>query len=140
MEFNERLKQLRGNAGLTQRQIADELGITIRAYQYYEEGKKYPPQPKLIKLTEILGATPDELLSVQDQYLMEADEKGDSRDKRRIRQLVGEMHALFAGGELSDEDKDAAMRALNDAYWTAKEMNKETYTPKKYQNRGTDGQ
>lgn len=132
MEFKERLKQLRGNAGLTQKQIADELGITVRAYQYYEEGKKYPTQPKLIKLAEILGVSPGELLSLQDQYLMEADEKGSSRDKRRIRQLVGEMHALFAGGELSDEDKDAAIRALNDAYWTAKEMNRETYTPKKY--------
>lgn len=131
MEFNERLKQLRGNVGLTQKQISDELGITVRAYQYYEEGKKYPTRPKLVKLSEILGVTPSELLSLQDQYLMEADEKGGSRDKRRIRQLVGEMHTLFAGGELSDEDKDTAIRALNDAYWTAKEMNRETYTPNK---------
>lgn len=138
MEFKERLKQLRSNAGLTQKQIADELGITIRAYQYYEQGTKYPTQPKLIKLAAILGVTPGELLSLQDQYLMEAEEKGDSRDKRRIRQLVGEIHALFAGGELNDEDKDAAIRALNDAYWTAKEMNRETYTPKKYKNKNTD--
>ena len=122
----------------TQIQIADELGITIRL-QYYEEGK-VPAAAQTDKTDGNTGCYADELLSVQDQYLMEADEKGDSRDKRRIRQLVGEMHALFAGGELSDEDKDAAMRALNDAYWTAKEMNKETYTPKKYQNRGTDGQ
>ena len=101
---------------------------------YLEDGKglSVPDSELLIKLAEILGVSPGELLSLQDQYLMEADEKGSSRDKRRIRQLVGEMHALFAGGELSDEDKDAAIRALNDAYWTAKEMNRETYTPKKY--------
>ena len=36
--------------------------------------------------------------------------------------------------ELSENDKDAVMRALQDAYWMAKERNKEKYTPKKYRN------
>lgn len=33
---------------------------------------------------------------------------------------------------LSEQDKDAVMRALQEAYWEAKERNKEKYTPKKY--------
>ena len=41
------------------------------------------------------------------------------------------MTALFAGGELSEDSLDGAMRALNDAYWIAKDKNKK-YAPKKY--------
>lgn len=38
---------------------------------------------------------------------------------------------MFAGGELSEGDKDAVMLALQKAYWDCKEDNKK-YTPKKY--------
>ena len=48
--------------------------------------------------------------------------------------MVAGVSALFAGGELSENDKDAVMRALQDAYWMAKERNKEKYTPQKYRN------
>ena len=41
------------------------------------------------------------------------------------------MTGLFAGGELSEESMDGAIKALNDAYWIAKEKNRK-YTPKKY--------
>ena len=42
---------------------------------------------------------------------------------------------LFAGGTLSEDALDGAMKALNDAYWRAKEKNKK-YTPKKYRSGG----
>lgn len=38
---------------------------------------------------------------------------------------------LFAGGNIADEDLDVMMKALQDAYWIAKEKNKK-FTPKKY--------
>ena len=37
---------------------------------------------------------------------------------------------MFAGGDLGDDDKDAAIRALTDAYWKAKDEAKK-YAPKK---------
>lgn len=43
------------------------------------------------------------------------------------------MSALYAGGDLSDEDKDAVMKALQEIYWQSKARNVEKYTPKKYQ-------
>ena len=43
-----------------------------------------------------------------------------------------EVSGLFAGGRISQDDKDAVMRAIQDAYWIAKEENKRKYTPKKY--------
>lgn len=34
------------------------------------------------------------------------------------------MTGLFAGGKLSEDALEGAMKALNDAYWMAKEKNK----------------
>lgn len=44
---------------------------------------------------------------------------------------MAELSGMFAGGELSDADKDAVMIALQKAYFDCKEDNKK-YTPKKY--------
>ena len=45
--------------------------------------------------------------------------------------LVKDVEALYAGGELEERDMDAMMRALQDAYWRAKEINRK-FVPKKY--------
>ena len=42
-----------------------------------------------------------------------------------------DVEALYAGGELEERDMDAMMRALQDAYWRAKEINRK-FVPKKY--------
>lgn len=47
-------------------------------------------------------------------------------------ELVEQMGGMVsAGGEMSREDIDGVMKALQDLYWKAKEDNKK-YTPKKY--------
>ena len=40
--FGARLKELRKQHSISQREMGEYLGITTRAYQYYEEGKRYP--------------------------------------------------------------------------------------------------
>ena len=47
---------------------------------------------------------------------------------------------LFQGGTLSEQDKDAVMKALQDIYWESKARNVEKYTPKKYKKTGTDAE
>lgn len=37
-----RLKGLRADAGLTQRQVADDLGIPVSTYSNYENDNRYP--------------------------------------------------------------------------------------------------
>ena len=34
-----------------------------------------------------------------------------------MRVLLSDMSALFAGGKLTDEDKDMVMKTINDLYW-----------------------
>ena len=45
--------------------------------------------------------------------------------------MIHNANALFAGGDVSDEDKALVLEAIQQAYWEAKIINKK-YIPKKY--------
>lgn len=61
-EFNQRLKTLRNEKKLIQKDIADFLGITGRAYQNYETGTRAPNIKGLIKLADYLDCSIDYLV------------------------------------------------------------------------------
>lgn len=132
MVFKDRLKEKRMEAGLTQVQLAKECGVTARTIQNYELGNRKPVNMEVVqKIADALLTTTEYLLGSSGSYVVEAHEKGGAKAARDIEQLVSEVTGLFAGGELSEESLEGAMKALNDAYWMAKEKNKK-YTPKKY--------
>ena len=56
--------------------------------------------------------------------VVEAHEKGGAKAALDIDELVSEVTGMFAGGKLSEEVLEGAMKTLNDAYWMAKEKNK----------------
>lgn len=64
-QIGAKLRSFRKQKGLTQQQVADRLGITVRAYQNYESGDRTPNLEKSFELARILGITVDEL-SVRD--------------------------------------------------------------------------
>jgi len=133
MLFAEKLKQLRGVSHLTQEEVAKKVGVAYRTYQNYETGSKYPKKTDVYgKLAALFNVTADYLLSDEDQYLIDADEKGGPKAMKDVQRLITEVGGLFAGGELSQADKDSVMMALNEIYWDSKNRNKEKYTPKKY--------
>ncbi|WP_436664200.1 helix-turn-helix domain-containing protein [Alicyclobacillus acidoterrestris] len=61
--FAERLRQLRLKNSLTQKQVADKLGITESAYGFYEQGKRDPSQSSLVILSDLFGVSTDWLLT-----------------------------------------------------------------------------
>ena len=83
------------------------------------------------KLADALGVTTDQLLGDDGRMIVEAGEKYGVRGAKQAKELLSEVTGLFAGGEMSEADMDEMMRAMQDAYWDAKEKNKK-YTPKKY--------
>lgn len=60
--FAERLRALRVERGVKQREVAELLGIGIRAYQYYESAGHYPEVPGLMKLADFFDVSTDYLL------------------------------------------------------------------------------
>jgi transcriptional regulator with XRE-family HTH domain len=59
--FGQRLYQLREAAGLTQAQVAEQLGIVQRSYSAWERDAVAIQPAKLIRLAEILGTSVGEL-------------------------------------------------------------------------------
>ena len=55
MKLNEKIKQARKAAGLTQRQVADKVGIAKEVYQMYEYGTRNPRFEKLKAIAEACG-------------------------------------------------------------------------------------
>lgn len=55
-------KKLREKSGLTQKELADELGVDQSAVCLWETGKTQPRAKLLPKIAKILGCTVDELV------------------------------------------------------------------------------
>jgi transcriptional regulator with XRE-family HTH domain len=80
--FAARLTALRKGAGLTQEQLAAELGISRRRIAYYEAESDHPPASLLSELARVLNTTVDELLGSEPA-------KRKPRLERRLKQIEG---------------------------------------------------
>jgi transcriptional regulator with XRE-family HTH domain len=56
MNFATKLKQARHDAGLTQRQLADLLGITPQTLRNWESGRTVPPTDPVLTQGDVLRA------------------------------------------------------------------------------------
>ena len=61
MSFAEHLLQLRKERGLKQPELVEQLGISLRAYQYYERGEREPALSTLIALADFYDISLDDL-------------------------------------------------------------------------------
>lgn len=64
--FSDRLRKLRKESGLTAQYMADKLELSLRAYQFYESGKREPSLQTLVKIADILIVSTDYLLCRDD--------------------------------------------------------------------------
>ena len=64
--FSKRLKELRKNRNLTQKQMAELLDITERHFQRYEAGEIDPPTSTTVKLSDFFNVSTDYLLGRSD--------------------------------------------------------------------------
>lgn len=62
MDFGERIKERRWRMGVTQKELADRLGITGSAISSYENNTRLPSFDILVKLSRLFHMSTDELL------------------------------------------------------------------------------
>ncbi len=62
--YNDRMRDLREERKLTQKQISDVLGIRQQVYSKYELGVRSLPLEHLIKLCKYYGASADWILGL----------------------------------------------------------------------------
>ncbi|MCI8652087.1 MAG: helix-turn-helix transcriptional regulator [Angelakisella sp.] len=132
MDFKHRLKQRRTELSMTQTELAQKTGVTLRTIQYYENGDRSPANIEIAqKLAVALDTNVEYLLGSGGKLVVMAHEQGGAKAAKDVDELVSEVQGLFAGGRLDDEAMDGVMEALFTAYMMAKKKNRK-YTPKKY--------
>lgn len=67
VNMGNKLKNLRKQKRLTQKQVADRIGLAISAVSSYESGTRYPSYDVLIKLARIYHVSTDYLLGMTDK-------------------------------------------------------------------------
>ncbi|MBR3752698.1 MAG: helix-turn-helix transcriptional regulator [Ruminiclostridium sp.] len=86
MTIHETLRQLRQNSGLTQEQVAQQIGLTRQALSSYESGRTRPDIETLMALAEIYGTDLEGLLYGQEKQ---------QKSARRIRITAGITFGLL---------------------------------------------
>lgn len=113
MKFCDKVKKERRAKGLTQQQFADMLGVSLRTITNYEKGESYPKQREIYgKMAEILGVDINYLLTENEEFYINANEKYGATGAQQAKALMQEVTGLFAGGELDQDDMDEMMKAI----------------------------
>ncbi len=132
MNFGEKVKDLREKQNMTQAQLAKAVNMSLRTIASYENSGVYPrTQSVYEKLAEVLKCNVNYLKTEEAEFVTEAATKYGSRGQAQAQQIVEQTAALFAGGDLSDDDKLAFMREINTIFFDSKDRAKK-FTPKKY--------
>lgn len=141
MTFSDKIKVSRELCNLTQQQLADKVGVSKRTIASYESSGAIARSSTMRKLAMALNVSYDYLANedVTDptqgiekiSYIEEARSQYGDKAAREVDELLERNSALFAGGELSEEAKDAFFTAVTKAYLECKEQAKKTYGRKK---------
>lgn len=100
-----RLRELRKESGLSQKQVADTLGISRTAYNKYESGVIRPVR-KINELAALFGVTADYILGRDGIEMKDAAKKISPHVQRQVKKYLN----------LSDEGQDIVDIMLDAIY------------------------
>lgn len=137
MTLGEKIKKARKIRGLTQTQLAEKINVSIRTVKSYENDDQQPRQGNLYMLARVLRVSikyltdescddPTEDLE-KDGYIIQARELHGSKGAQDIQELLADNAALFAGGQLSDSEKDMFFQTIMEMYLDSKKQAKEKF-------------
>lgn len=139
MTFSDKIKRARDVAHMTQQELADKVGVSKRTIASYESGGASARRSTTEKLAAALCVSVKFLMDEKcmdplediekDEYVEQARALYGAKGVRDMDDLLRDNAALFAGGELSQEQKDAFFAAVMNSYVTCRETAKEKFTP-----------
>ncbi|MFT8889940.1 MAG: helix-turn-helix transcriptional regulator [Ethanoligenens sp.] len=139
MELGEKIRMARTNAHMTQQELAKAIGSSVRTVQFYEAGERKPKNAAaILRLAQGLGVKSDYFLSddelnqmrAQDAFLDEAQKQFGARGRTQAKEILEQTSALFAGGDLNEDDQESFFEAITEIYFDAKKKARK-YAPKR---------
>ena len=102
----ERILINRKRVGLTQEEMARQIGISVNSYREIENGSTKLVNKRIVKIGELLGISPEELLTGNSAQLESYDKRIEEIEKKHGRELsdiIGKYKLIVA--ELEGEIK-----------------------------------
>ncbi len=96
MGLQEKVKELRSNKGISQKKLADAIGVAQSSINYWEKGQRTPSVAAAQKLADYFNITLDELYDI------------DNIDN--IPESTNTLAAHFDGDEYTDEELEEIKR------------------------------
>lgn len=87
MDFGKRLKELRTQAGLTQKQLATQIGTSKSVVSFYENQERIPSPTVLVQLAAVFHVSTDFLLVVDNTEKLDISGLNDD-DKKVVSSMV----------------------------------------------------
>lgn len=132
MEFGEKLKVERKKRKMSQPEFAKLLGVSLHTICNYESGRVLPRTRAMAqKIADTLGVSYAYLMNVNEDFVVDSGGRFGSKGRKKAEQLMNQTFALYAGGELADEDIDELLVGFQQMLMDARRKNRK-YTPKKY--------
>ena len=125
MSFGENLRQLRLEAGISQKNLAELAGTTARSILNYEQGARLPKNIEIVnKIAGVLGTTTEKLINGKEEFIIDAKDSYGEKGKRQAEEVLENAAALFAGGELDDDEMLSFMTRIQTIYLDSKKKAK----------------
>ncbi len=127
MDFGEKLKRLRIEKGLLQRDLADVLHVSLRTIKNYELGHSYPKDEEVFnRLAEFFEMDVNYFLFREIDPMEDFNEGEDDFTSyfqgESILYLVSDF---FSNPRIEPRDKDNLMQRMQEIYWLEKSKNRE---------------
>ena len=138
----EKIRERRMHLGLTQTELANKIGVTLRTITKYEKQGVMPRGRNLRELAKVLGVSEvylaneeieDETYGLEEApYIDSVRAAYGAKGANDMQNLLLETQAMFAGGDVPQADKDKFFQAVMEAYVATKEDARERFTNKRY--------
>ena len=138
----EKIREHRTHLGLTQTELADKIGVTLRTITKYEKQGVMPRGKNLRELAKVLGVSEQYLANdeVEDEtygleeapYIESVRSTYGAKGANDMQNILMQTQAMFAGGDIPQADKDKFFQAVMAAYVATKEDASERFTNKRY--------
>ena len=138
----EKIRERRTHLGLTQTELANKIGVTLRTITKYEKQGVMPRGRNLRELAKVLGVSEvylaneeieDETYGLEEApYIDSVRAAYGAKGANDIQNLLLQTQAMFAGGDVPQADKDKFFQAVMEAYVATKEDARERFSNKRY--------
>lgn len=113
MEFTEELKSAREKVGMTQKEIAEILGIDKSTYSGYESGKRSPDVPRIKELAKILNVSADKLLGIEKESCKTDESVKQLSTEELFKNFLTTLGYVKQGTDLDKEDYQVLSSVIN---------------------------